>query len=89
MGNLKPYYENENLQSEGNYKKGKLEGVYKAFHENGTLHLSQFFVNGLKEGEEKIVDHENHLINHNHYKKDVLHGVCLTYYPSGKTSQKT
>lgn len=87
-GAFKTYYENEALESEGEYKKGKLEGVYKEFNNNNTLHLSRFYVNGLKEGEEKIFDRENNLINHNHYQKDVFHGVCFTYYPSGKPHKK-
>ena len=32
------YYENGQLQSEGKYKDGKKEGLWKIYYENGQLH---------------------------------------------------
>jgi len=43
------YYSNSNLRWERNYKRGKLEGVYKDWYENGVLWVDGYLTDGQKD----------------------------------------
>ena len=70
-GIIKSYYENGNLESEGNFKDGKLEGLSKLYYENGILQIEVSYKNGKIDG-----------IMRNYYKNGDL--IAEHYYKDGK-----
>ena len=52
--NKKTYDENEQLEQEGDFKNGELDGIIKSYHENGQLKSEENFKNGLEDGIHKL-----------------------------------
>jgi antitoxin component YwqK of YwqJK toxin-antitoxin module len=44
------FYDNGQKKSEGNYKKGKAEGLWTSWHKNGQKNEEGNYKNGIKEG---------------------------------------
>ena len=45
---IKEYYDNQNIKYEGNYKDGKLDGLWKSYYENGQLKNERNYNDGKK-----------------------------------------
>ena len=67
-GIIKSYYENGNLESEGNFKDGKLNGLSKLFYENGNLKSEANFKDDKLEGLLKLYYENGYLIAQYYYK---------------------
>lgn len=50
------YHKNGQLEGEGVYKAGKMEGMSRLYHENGQLKTEQILTNGKLEGMAKEYD---------------------------------
>ena len=75
----KTYYENGNLEKEGNYTNGKEEGLWKSYHENEQLDYEFNYKNGIKHGLIKTYDKNGHLDYESNYKNGVQDGLTKSY----------
>lgn len=57
------YYKNGQVKSEWSYKKGVLDGPYKAYYESGRLKAETVFKNGKIDAAAKEYDEEGRLIS--------------------------
>lgn len=73
------------LVAKGAYKGNKREGLWEYYASTGELFLTEFYVDGLRQGEslkygpkgkEQVMERMN-------YVDDLLDGECIQYYPYG------
>ena len=69
-GIIKSYYENGNLESEGNFKDGKLNGLSKVYYENGNLKREDNYKDDKLEGLYKGYYENGDLKSEDNYKDD-------------------
>jgi hypothetical protein len=75
-GSYTLYFENSQMALQGNYLNNLKSGVWKYYHENGTLDESFTYKLGVKEGEQS--DYKNNkLIARYRYKNEKLDGLTL------------
>ena len=55
-GNVKQYYSNGQLESEGSYLNGLKDGAFKEYHENGNLSAEGKYQDDFEDGQVKIFD---------------------------------
>ncbi len=55
-GNVKQYYSNGLLESEGSYLNGLKDGAFKEYHENGNLSAEGKYLDDFEDGQVKIFD---------------------------------
>jgi antitoxin component YwqK of YwqJK toxin-antitoxin module len=65
-----------------NYNNGKLHGIRTTYEFDGVLDTITNYINGYKEGEEKVFFDNNQIKELNYYKNGKLHGLCKYYYKS-------
>lgn len=78
------YYENGNIQEEGNFKNGKLDGIQKFYFDNGQLKYSVEYKDGKADGEYKLYNKNGALIEHKFFKEDKLDGIYKSFYDVGE-----
>ena len=85
------WYHSGNKYIEGNFVKGKQEGLCITFNDDGSIKDSGRYSAGLLQGswlmnDEKLVN--GHVVSTRYiktYKKNILDGEFIKYYPSGNT----
>ncbi|MCB0476617.1 MAG: hypothetical protein KDC84_00535, partial [Crocinitomicaceae bacterium] len=83
-GYWKSYYENGNLQSEGNRENALLEGEWKFYTEEGVLNKSISYHLDKKNGYFLTYDSTGTIVlKENYYVDDVLDSLQKEYYPNG------
>jgi len=82
-GIIKSYYENGNLESEGNFKDGKLNGLSKLYYENGNLKSEANFKDDKLEGLSKEYYENGNISTEANFKDDKLEGLLKLYYENG------
>ena len=91
FGTVKSYYKNGKLRSESvrshidtsDFKNDTLEGPYRLFSKDGKLIRETYFINGKKEGGEKVWYDSGELWSVTHYKNDRKHGEESVYNKDG------
>ena len=82
-GVVKSYYENGNLEAEGNFKDGKQEGLGKSYYDNGNLEAEGNFKDGKLEGLGKEYYENGNLKGEKNFKDGKLEGLSKAYYDNG------
>ena len=72
---------------EGNIKKGRRNGKWFAYFQNGAVQTSAFFVDGLEDGEYKVFRENGKLFYTGQYNKGVRVGEWKRYDENGKLTQ--
>ncbi len=96
-GKYEIYYTDGKPQIIGNYKKGKLQGLYTQYYENGIKRSETNYIDGLKTGEEKYWHTNGKINNINTYKYfkindtpySQLEGIVMAYNSNGNVTQKS
>ena len=84
----KNYFNTGQLRSEGNYKKGKLEGPWKYYNRFGVLVSEYLYKDNLAHGAGKHFYPSGELKLEAQYEEGELHGYFKEYYRNGKTKQE-
>lgn len=71
----------KNLLTKGNFKNGLKDGEWKIWYPNGILHYSENWKEGSLSGEFKEFAESGELIEKSLYKKNLLDGARIQYYP--------
>ena len=82
-GDILSYYENGKLRSEGNYKEGKKEGVWKEWYENGQLDEIINYKDGKRDGLRKVWYENGELEHKGNYDEGKKEGVWKYWYENG------
>ena len=77
------YYENGKISSEGNFKNGKPEGLWKTYFETGELKSIGNRKNSLLDSVWNFYNKEGVLLKAINYKNDVFEGVTKNYNTEG------
>lgn len=78
------------LTAEGDYDdKGKKNGVWNYYYEDGLLHRMITFKDGVANGEYKIYYSNGQIRERGSYENDKLEGECLGYYAGGAPKFKS
>lgn len=82
------YFATGQLQSEGNYKKGKEDGVWKYYNRYGKLISEYHYVDGLLQGQatDYFPSGEKKFLMQ--YKDNELHGYFQEFYRHGSVKQE-
>jgi TonB family protein len=87
IGVFEYYFENGQLKDKGNYKKGKREGEWNWYYENGQKMLNvPFYHKGKSTSLETRWREDGSLDYKCVYKKDKLNGESKWYHKNGKVS---
>ena len=77
------YYENGKISSEGNFKNGKPEGLWKTYFETGELKSIGNRKNSLLDSVWNFYNKEGVLLKSINYKNDLFEGVTKNYNTEG------
>jgi hypothetical protein len=87
IGVFEYYYENGQLKDAGSYKKGKREGEWNWYYENGQKMLNvPYYYKGKSTSMETRWLEDGSLDYECSYKKDKLNGESKWYHENGKSS---
>ena len=81
---VKYYYDNFQLQSEGNLKDDKKYGLWKFYHENGQLKNEGDYKTGKQHGFNNLYYENGQLKNEGDFKHGKPDGIWKTYYENGQ-----
>ena len=87
-GYVKKYYENGQLEVEGNRKDGKREGLWKWYYENGQLAIEGNWKDGSREGLWKWYYGNGQLELEGNYGTDGWNGLWKWYYEDGQLARQ-
>lgn len=86
-GPIKIFDKNDQLEFEGEMKKGKLCGMCKTY-EQGILRSQTNLLDNLPQGLSQQFDEHNNLITETNFEKGVKQGEMKQYYPTGELLTK-
>lgn len=79
------YYPNTKIEQKGKYdKKGRTQGVWKWFYENGTLMREENYINNLREGVMTEYTEDGKIITKGEYQDDMQEGLWIYETPEYK-----
>jgi antitoxin component YwqK of YwqJK toxin-antitoxin module len=84
----KNYYSTGQLFSEGAYKKGVVEGLWKFYYRSGKLKSDYTYVDGLVEGEAHEFYPSGEKKTVQAFKNDENHGYYQSFYRNGKVKEE-
>ncbi|WP_333821123.1 tetratricopeptide repeat protein [Ohtaekwangia sp.] len=84
----KTFYATGQLNGEGSYKKGKIEGLWKYYQPEGTKLSEYTYVNGLAQGEATQYYRHGQKKYIFQYKDNQLHGYYQEFHPNGKVKEE-
>ena len=87
-GLCETYYENGQLEEEGNYKNGKKDGLWKEYYENGQLSSEEEFKDDKRDGLRKSYYENGQLEEEGNYKNGKKDGLWKEYYENGQLSSE-
>jgi antitoxin component YwqK of YwqJK toxin-antitoxin module len=71
---------NGKLQTEKNYKNGRLDGITKIYYENGEINKEENYLDNKLDGVIKSYYEDGKLFREEIYKNNILNGIVKTYY---------
>ena len=77
------WYENGQVQANGEYVDGKLDGVYQEWYDNGQLRARGNYSEGTKEDVFTLWDRQGAKTHEWHYAANKQHGTRTIWYPNG------
>lgn len=86
--NVKTYYANGQLNGEGAYKKGKMEGAWKYYFPEGTRMSEFIYKEGEATGAATEYFHNGAIKFKMNYKNNQFDGYFIEYYVNGKVKQE-
>jgi len=87
-GQSRFYHPNGQLKEVSNRKKGKLNGQYKKFHNNGMLYYSLNYINGVeKDGPYTSFDRYGKISQKGNFIGGAREGEVISYFNNGKISE--
>ena len=88
-GQFKYFYESGALQAVTNYSDDGVIAQTQTFHENGAPMAEGKYIRQKKEGTWRYYsDIDSSLVAEEHYRKGILHGKSINYYPeTGKPAE--
>uniref|UniRef100_A0A6C0EM28 MORN repeat protein n=1 Tax=viral metagenome TaxID=1070528 RepID=A0A6C0EM28_9ZZZZ len=78
MEEVKTYYDNGQLYSQGSYVQGKKEGKWTYWRDNGQLYFQHSYVQGKEEGEWTFWYSNGKLHSKGYYDQE-KEGICIIY----------
>lgn len=78
------WYENGQIQAQGEYVDGKLDGVYQEWYDNGQLRARGHYSKGSKEDLFILWDLQGAKTHEWHYVANKQHGMRTIWYPNGR-----
>ncbi len=75
-------------KSEGYIKKGKWDGPFKSYYDNGQLQQEEIYNNGKRDGPLKSYHENGQLMGEGTYKDDKLDGPYKSYYDNGQLNEE-
>lgn len=81
---VRPFYENNRLDKEVTYVKGKRNGLTKTYYPSGNLKQTFNFVDGRKSELATWYYEDGKVFRTTPYKNDTIHGKQIQYYRSGR-----
>ncbi len=85
---VKTYYLTGELKSEGNYKKGKVQGKWRYYFRNGKLRSEYNYEDGLAQGAATQYFESGAKKKNYEYKDDELNGYFQEFYQHGQVKQE-
>jgi hypothetical protein len=82
-GSYKTYFSDGKLQSDRNYKDGKLDGLSRFYEYNGAILSEINYKEGKPEGSSKQYSNGK-VESETNYSNGILNGKYVRYYPDGK-----
>ncbi|MBK8626272.1 MAG: hypothetical protein IPN86_12125 [Saprospiraceae bacterium] len=74
------------VTTQGQYSKGKMNGLWKYYHSNGKLYLEQTYANDVLKGTTKEYDYSGQLVRKNRNENSENHGI-KEIFSNGKLTQ--
>ena len=78
------YYDNGEKWSEGNYKEGKIDGLYTFYYKNGQKSYEENYKDGIKVGLWTGWDQNGQKSSERFYKNGKVEGLENYWYQSGR-----
>lgn len=78
-GSYTKMYHSNQLAEQGVFKNGLKIGLWKTWHENGTIATTQYWNNGLKTGLYNCFDKDGKLIEKGDFRNDKKNGLWINY----------
>ena len=75
-------------QSDGNFKNGKIEGIWRVYNKNGQLTHKTEYKDGKKHGFDKVYYENGKLNTQLNYKNGNLHGLVKVFFENGQLMLK-
>ena len=82
-GLVRVYYNNGQLESEKNYRYGKINGFVKSYHDNGQLASEGAYKDNKRKGFWKFYYKNGQIKKRANYRYGKLRGYFKSYYESG------
>ena len=84
FGQVKYYYQNGKIESEGQMKDNKRTGLWKDYHKNGKIGIESMYVDGKNNGVYESYYEDGKVKIIGQCKNDFFNGFCKKYYANGK-----
>lgn len=82
------YFDNGQMMSVQNFKKGQLHGEWKTWLKNGSPQEEGMYENGFKNGHFKFYDGTGELLYEGDMKDDMKHGTWTTWYDDSQMEEQ-
>jgi antitoxin component YwqK of YwqJK toxin-antitoxin module len=83
-GFYREYYKNGQLFAEGQYRRGRQQGNWTYYHDNGTVNHKVTFEDGLPNSQVEVYRADGTLMAKRNYSKGLRTGDWITYDDTGK-----
>src|SRR5690606_5842622 len=83
------FHENVKTAVEGQYTRGKKDGLFKEYYPDGTLKRVMHYNKGLRDGEVVVYNPNGKLAQKGVFQNDTLTGTLAVYYPEGDIKSRT
>lgn len=78
-GDFTKMYHSNQLAEQGSFDNGLKVGLWKSWHPNGVIHVTQKWANGLKSGEYHLYDENGLELERGKFKNDHKQGVWIDF----------
>jgi antitoxin component YwqK of YwqJK toxin-antitoxin module len=83
-GTYTGWYDNGQVEYQGTFVQGKVDGVATRYHRNGQKAVEEYFANGVREGPRYSWDENGVLRKEEHFADDQPDGTWTTWDAQGK-----
>jgi len=88
IGNWKFFFDNGNIESEYNYKNGKLDGLFILWNKNGKKQQESIYKDGKLNGLTILYYENGNKQQESIYKDDILNGLTIFYNENGNKKKE-